>query len=303
MPQSFIDTTPAIPSPTADLDRSSTVVGLKDLGGQTLVIKFGGSALLSKSSRQSLIAEAGAVAKSGMKVVVVHGGGPSVDAALSRLGIPIEKIDGLRVTDATTIRVVVDVLSNINKELVKDFEAIGAMALAVDGTQNNVFLCKKLLLKDKEGAPIDLGWVGDIQGVDLFAISRSLDSGHIPVVAPIGMDNEGDFYNINADHATLAVASALQANHLLFLTDVPGVLQDVRDPASRIPQLSERDIESYIRQGIISGGMLPKLSSCLSGIKKGIGQISIVDGRLEQAIIRGIITPTDIGTLIEDGKK
>jgi acetylglutamate kinase len=272
---------------------------IQSLSGKTAVVKFGGTSLLTPALKEALIEETISLARAGMKVVVVHGGGPAVNEALARLNIPTTKVEGLRVTDAATIEVVVDVLTKINKELVKDFEDKGAKAVAVAGNHSNVFLAKKLELNDKEGKLVDLGWVGDIQLVDLFAVGRTLESGYIPVIAPIGMDSEGNYYNLNADHAALAVAAALQADNLIFLTDVPGVLKNVQDPASRISEISVAEIEEYVNRGVISGGMLPKVKSCVSGIQKGIRQIAIMDGRSEQAVVKGILNPQETGTLIK----
>jgi len=275
------------------------VATIPSLLGKTAVVKFGGTALLSPVLKEGLIDQTISLVKAGLKVVVVHGGGPALNEELAQRGIPTKKIDGLRVTDSTTIKVVVEVMTKINQHLVEDLEAKGAKAVVVNGAHGNVFLAKKLELKDKEGAPVDLGWVGEIQLVDLFAVGRSLQSNYIPVIAPIGMDNEGNFYNLNADHAALAVAAALKADNLVFLTDVPGVLKNVQDPTSRISQISVDEIQDYVNQGIITGGMLPKVKSCVSGIEKGIHHIAIMDGRAKESIVKGILDPQETGTLIK----
>ena len=272
---------------------------LQALHGQTVVVKFGGSALSSDNLREALIDETVTLIRNGLKVVVVHGGGSSISEALNKQGIPTKAINGLRVTDLATMEVVVDVLSKINKDLASDFEAKGVKASAITGVNKNILISKRLGLKDNEGQSIDIGWVGDIQLVDRDAISAFLETDHVPVIAPIGRDNEGNFYNLNADHAALSVAAALQADNLIFLTDVPGVLKNVNDVNSRISQLSVKQIQEYIDQGIISKGMLPKVQSCISGIKQGIQQIAIVRGGTENAVLKGILAPQEIGTLIK----
>jgi acetylglutamate kinase len=228
----------------------------------------------------------------------VHGGGPAINEALQVIGKKTEKVQGLRITDDETIGVIVEVLSSVNKELAEKFEANGVKALSVCAEQNNIFTTEKLVLQDEEGKPIDLGWVGKIDGVDLFAISRSLDAGYMPVVAPIGMDSDFNLYNLNADHAALAIAAAIKAESLVFLTDVPGVLKDVKDLASRFASLSIDAVPAFIKDGTISGGMLPKINSCVAGIEKGVNKISIVDGRQKHALLNGIFAPQEVGTLI-----
>lgn len=282
---------------TTVAEASSTLLAsLQAFRGKTIVVKFGGSGLLSQEPKEAFIQQILLLVQAGLKIVVIHGGGLLINETLLKLGTPTKKVHGLRITDATTLDVVMDVLTKINKEFVKDFESAGAAALTI----KNIFLSKKLELNDEDGNLIDLGWVGDIQHVDLFAVNRSLASGHIPVLAPIGIDDQGNFYNLNADHAALAMASALQADAIMFLTDVSGVLKDVSDPTSRIPRISIDEIQNYINQGIISGGMLPKLQSCISGIKKGIRQIAIIDGHTKDAVIRGILAPQETGTLIRE---
>jgi acetylglutamate kinase len=289
------------PSKQIDLNDASTgqVANIPSLLGKTAVVKFGGTALMSPVLKEGLIDQTISLVKAGLKVVVVHGAGPALNEELANRGIATKKVEGLRVTDATTIKVVVEVMTKINQALVEGFEAKGAKAVVVNGSHSNVFLAKKLELKDKEGAPVDLGWVGEIQLVDLFAVGRSLQSNFIPVIAPFGMDNEGNFYNLNADHAALAVAAALKADNLVFLTDVPGVLKNVQDQTSRIPEISVDEIQDYVNQGIISGGMLPKVKSCVSGIEKGIQHIAIMDGRAQDAVVKGILNPQETGTLIK----
>jgi acetylglutamate kinase len=271
---------------------------VESMVGKTVVVKFGGSALIDPERKEALISEVVALAHAGIKLIVVHGGGPAINEALQVIGKKTEKFQGLRITDDETIGVIVEVLSSVNKELAEKFEANGVKALSVCAEQNNIFTTEKLVLQDEEGKPVDLGWVGKIDGVDLFAISRSLDAGYMPVVAPIGMDSDFNLYNLNADHAALAIATAIKAESLVFLTDVPGVLKDVKDLASRFASLSIDAVPAFIKDGTISGGMLPKINSCVAGIEKGVNKISIVDGRQKHALLNGIFAPQEVGTLI-----
>jgi acetylglutamate kinase len=271
---------------------------MEKLAGQTVVVKYGGSALLNDDLRQGLVDETIELTRAGVKVIVVHGGGPKINETLAKMGIATVKVQGLRVTDPETMQVVNDVLSSVNRDIVSSFEAKGAKALSIYPGQNNVFYSKKMIIKDEKGEVIDIGWVGEIQWVDTFAISRALESGYVPVVAPIGMDAEGNYYNINADHAALAVAAQVHAANLLFLTDVPGVLGDVKDPSTRFPSLTPTDIAQHVQSGVITGGMLPKVNSCVSGLEKGIQKISIVDGKQAKALMKGILNPGEVGTVI-----
>ena len=271
---------------------------VESMVGKTVVVKFGGSALIDPERKEALISEVVALAHAGIKLIVVHGGGPAINEALRVIGKKTEKVQGLRITDDETIGVIVEVLSSVNKELAEKFEANGVKALSVCAEQNNIFTTEKLVLQDEEGKPVDLGWVGKIDGVDLFAISRSLEAGYMPVVAPIGMDSDFNLYNLNADHAALAIATAIKAESLVFLTDVPGVLKDVTDLASRFASLSIDAVPAFIKDGTISGGMLPKINSCVAGIEKGVHKISIVDGRQKHALLNGIFAPQEVGTLI-----
>jgi len=271
---------------------------MEQITGQTVVVKYGGSALLNDDLRQGLVDETIELTRAGVKVIVVHGGGPKINETLAKMGIATVKVQGLRVTDLQTMQVVNDVLSNVNRDIVSSFEAKGAKALSIYPGQNNVFYSKKMIIKDEKGEVIDIGWVGEIQWVDTFAISRALESGYVPVVAPIGMDAEGNYYNINADHAALAVAAQVHASNLLFLTDVPGVLGNVADPNSRFPSLTPKEISQHVQSGVITGGMLPKVNSCVSGLEKGIQKISIVDGKQQKALMNGILNPGEVGTVI-----
>jgi acetylglutamate kinase len=276
---------------------------MEQIAGQTVVVKYGGSALLNDDLRQGLVDETIELTRAGIKVIVVHGGGPKINETLAKMGIATVKVQGLRVTDPQTMQVVNDVLSSVNRDIVSSFEAKGAKALSIYPGQNNVFYSKKLIIKDEKGEVIDIGWVGEIQWVDTFAISRALDSGYVPVVAPIGMDAEGNYYNINADHAALAVAAQVHASNLLFLTDVPGVLGDISDPSSRFPSLTPNEISQHVKSGVITGGMLPKVNSCVSGLEKGIQMISIVDGKQQKALMNGILKPGEVGTVICGARK
>lgn len=214
---------------------------------------------------------------------------------LAKLGIETKKIEGLRVTDKKTLSVVIDVLATVNKNLVDHFHTCGIQSTGFCIPDNNILLSKKINSPDKK---IDIGWVGEIEQVDRQLLNQALQKQSIPVIAPIGKDKLGNYYNINADHVAFAVAASLKANHLIFLTDVTGVLANIQDPETRLGQIKVHDIPCYINEGIVSGGMLPKLRSCIAAIEQGIKRIAIVNGHKEQAIVNALLNPEQIGTLV-----
>jgi acetylglutamate kinase len=268
------------------------------LEGQVVVVKFGGSAVLNEHVLDTLIDDTLSLVNQGVKVIVVHGGGNAVNEAVAAAGKTTEKINGLRVTDSETLAIAVATFVDLNEKLTEKFRAKGGRALGFSSKSANPFITEKLGPVYKDEERFDLGWVGEIVSIDTRLLESWLYADWLPIIPPLGLDNEGHYYNINADHAALAIASALQSDALFFLTDVPGVLESVTDPSSRIKHLTPAAAESYIQSGAISGGMLPKIKSCLAGIKNGVGKIAILNSFEDHSLLNGFNSPEEIGTLI-----
>lgn len=231
----------------------------------------------------------------GMHPVIVHGGGPDINAFLEQMNIESKFINGLRVTDEKTMEIVEMVLSGkLNKHIVTEIETQGVKAVGISGKDGGIIKAKKI---EKDG--IDYGCVGDIVSVDPTLVQSLINNEFIPVIAPIGKDKNGTTYNINADYAAVAIAGALKAEKLVFLTDVEGVMRDINDPNSIMSFISSKKIQKLIEDGTISGGMIPKVECCMEGIRKGVNNVHILDGRVEHCLILEIFTPEGIGTMIE----
>lgn len=263
--------------------------------GKTVVIKYGGSALINENIKQTVIQDIALMKLVGMHPVIVHGGGPDINAFLEQMHIESKFVNGLRVTDEKTMEIVEMVLSGkLNKHIVTEIEKQGVKAVGISGKDGGIIKAKKI---EKDG--IDYGCVGDIISVDPTLVQSLIDNEFIPVIAPIGKDENGTTYNINADYAAVAIAGALKAEKLVFLTDVEGVMRDINDPDSIMSFINAEKIQKLIEDGVISGGMIPKVECCMEGIRKGVNNVHILDGRVEHCLILEIFTPEGIGTMIE----
>ncbi len=263
---------------------------------KTIVIKYGGSALINPEIKETIIKDIVLMKLVGMHPVIVHGGGPDISSFLKRLEIESKFVDGLRVTSQETMEVAEMVLSGkLNKQIVTDIELHGVKAVGISGKDGNTVRAKKMV---KENG-VDYGCVGEIESVDPSLIQSLIDTGFIPVIAPIGKDDQGQSYNINADYMAVAIAGSLKAEKLAFLTDVEGVMKDVNDPNSLISFLKAGDVEGYIADGTISGGMIPKVQCCMEAVKAGVNNVHILDGRVQHCLILELYTPQGIGTMIE----
>ena len=267
---------------------------IRDFNGHTVVIKYGGSAMLDPTINETIIQDIVLLKLVGLKPVIVHGGGPEINHMLERLEIQSEFINGLRVTTKETMEVVEMVLAGkVNKQIVEMISKQGGCAVGLTGKDGKILRAKKL---EKEG--VDLGFVGDIEKVNTRLIKSLIDNSFIPIIAPIGSDGEGNTYNINADYAAVAIAAALNAQKLVFLTDVEGVLKDKEDATSLISFLNDQEAKEHIASGVIAGGMIPKVECCMEAIEKGVPMVHILDGRKEHALILEIYIPDGIGTMI-----
>lgn len=269
---------------------------IKEFYGKTVVIKYGGSAMTDEKIKKAVIQDIVLMKLVGINVVIVHGGGPEISRLLNQVGKKSEFIDGLRVTDAETMDIVQMVLAGkINKDIVGYIQANGLKAAGICGKDGNLLKTEKLLVNGK-----DAGFIGNIVSVDVSIIETMINSDFIPVISPIGSDEQGHSYNINADSAAVAIAGALKAQKLVFLTDVEGVLKDVNDKSSLISLLKVSEVPELIEKNIISGGMAVKVNSCVEGIKKGVKTVHILDGSVEHSLLLEIFTQGGIGTMVEE---
>ena len=274
---------------------------MKQYSGLSVVIKFGGHAMGEQASIEAFARDIVLLQQVGAKPVVVHGGGPQIGSMLSRLEMESNFIDGLRVTDQQTISIVEMVLAGaINKSLVTSISAAGGMSVGISGKDGNLIIAKKLnhRTKDTDSAIenlVDLGYVGIPDKVDKQVLDALLGVNMIPVVAPLGLGADGQTYNINADTAAGSIASALNASRLLMLTDVDGVLDD---NGKLIPRLSIAQARQLILDGVIKGGMIPKVETCIQAVQSGAGAAVILDGRKKHAVLVELFTEHGIGTLI-----
>jgi acetylglutamate kinase len=266
---------------------------LQRFAGKVIVVKYGGNAL-ADSTEDSMAVFARDIAllhAVGMKPVVVHGGGPQITAMMERLGKESTFHNGLRVTDAETIEIVSMVLlGSVNPMFVSLINQSGANAAGVSGADVGLFQCVQ---RDQA-----LGYVGDIVSVNPMAVQGLLDDGVVPVVATLGTDAEGQSYNINADTAASALAVALKAEKILFLTDIAGVLRDPTDAESLIATLTPSQVSTLTERGVISGGMIPKLDSCLHAVDGGVSAAHILDGRVAHVTLLELLTDTGVGTMV-----
>lgn len=268
---------------------------IKKFSGITVVIKYGGAALVNEEIKSTIIKDIALMKFVGFKPVVVHGGGKDINKALERVGIEPQFKDGLRVTDGETMEVVQEVLvGKVNKSLVTELCLQGINAVGVCGKDSG-------FMKVKKATPngLDLGLVGEVTEVDTTLINTLLDNDFVPVISTVGVDEEGNSYNVNADYAAVAVAGALNAEKLVFITDVAGVMRDVNDPNSVISTTNTAEINELIADGTIAGGMIPKVQCCLAGVNAGVKNVHILDGRIAHCLILEIFTNKGIGTLIE----
>ena len=261
---------------------------------KVVVIKYGGNAMTSEELKNAVMSDIVLLSLVGIKAVLVHGGGPEINEALKRMNIESRFIGGLRYTDADTAEVVRMVLAGkINKALVSLLEQHGGRALGLCGSDGGMLQVKKL-----EG-PNDLGFVGEITDVNVRPIRDALDNGYIPVIATVSTDASGQVYNINADTAASRIAAALQAENLILMTDIRGLLRDKDDETTLIPEVQVSEVPYLVKQGIISGGMIPKIDCCVEAVRRGVAKTCIIDGRIRHSILIEMLSNEGIGTLFK----
>lgn len=271
---------------------------IRKFRNETVVIKYGGSAMVDSQLKKSVIRDIAMLKYLGINPIVVHGGGKEISALLAKMGKESVFVDGLRVTDSETASVAEMVLSgSIGKSLVENLESMGIKACGINGKDGHTMMAKKLV--DEKGR--DLGFVGEIEKVDVSLIKTLIDADYVPVISPVGVDSYSQTYNINADYAASAIAGALHAEKLVFLTDVEGILKDKNDPSSIISRMNADEAKRLVHEGVIKGGMIPKVECCLDALEKGVQTVHVLDGRLPHSILLEIFTAEGIGTMMLSG--
>lgn len=265
---------------------------IQEYTGKIVVIKYGGNAMIDEDLKRAVMCDLMLLTTVGIKVVLVHGGGPEITKTLDKMGIESKFINGLRYTDKETAKIVQMVLAGkTNKDLVNLIQQNRGRAIGLCGIDGNMIQCKKI------NSDVDLGYVGDIVRIDTRIIFDALDKGYIPVISTIGCDEDGEVYNINADTAASYIAGALGAENLVVMTDVRGLLEDKNDETSLIQSVQVSEVPNLINKGIISGGMIPKVDSCVLAVRKGVPKSFIIDGRISHSILIEMMTDEGIGTM------
>lgn len=258
-----------------------------------IVVKYGGSAMSNEELQKNVIKDVTLLKLVGFKPIIVHGGGKEISRWVGKVGKEAKFVNGLRVTDEETMEIAEMVLNKVNKNLVRMVEELGVKAVGISGKDARLLQCDK---KYSNGE--DIGFVGDIKKVDPQVLYDLLEKDFLPIVAPIGLDDEFNTYNINADDAACAIAKAVGADKLVFLTDIEGLYKDINDKSSFISHLTASQADELIASGCIGGGMLPKLNNCTAAIKEGVSRVHILDGRIAHCLLLEIFTNQGIGTAI-----
>lgn len=273
---------------------------IQRLWGKTVVIKYGGNAMVNEDLTRKILEDVTLLKYVGINPILVHGGGPEINAMLRRVDVQSEFHNGLRITDAATMEIVQMVLAGkLNKNIAAQIGTLGGKAIGLCGKDAGLIRVRR---KPPLPDGVDLGFVGDIVGVNTKLLNSLCADEYIPVISSVGVDDAGESYNINADTAAAAVATALKAEKLIYLTDIDGVYRDPSDPTTLFPILTTEQAEALIEEGVISGGMIPKVRSCTDAIAKGVHRVHILNGTIPHPIILEIFTDRGIGTMFERPK-
>ena len=264
---------------------------IKKYTGKTVVVKYGGNAMINEELKQQVMQDMVLLWLIGVRIVLVHGGGPEITEMMKKLGKQSEFVDGLRITDRETVDIAQMVLAGkVNKTLVNKIQMLGGRAIGLSGMDGRLI---EAAVKDPR-----LGYVGKITKINIRPVTDLLDKGYLPVISTIGCDREGNTYNINGDTAAAYIAGALGAERLLMMTDIAGILRDPKDPDSLIPELTLGEAASLQESGIICGGMIPKVECCVEAIREGVRDVVIMDGRVPHSILMELLTDEGSGTWI-----
>ncbi|MBQ6727428.1 MAG: acetylglutamate kinase [Clostridia bacterium] len=263
---------------------------IKNYTGKIVVVKYGGNAMLNESLKEQVMEDIVLLWLIGVKVVLVHGGGPEISEMMEKLGKKAEFVDGLRITDKETVEIVQMVLSGkVNKSLVNFLEMKGGKSMGISGIDGKLI--------EAQSKNEKLGFVGEITKINIEPVLDLLGKGYIPVISTVGCDNDGNAYNINGDTAAAYIAGALNAKRLIMMTNIAGVLKDKNDASSIIPEISVSQAEELKKSGVISDGMIPKVDCCITAINKGVKKVIIMDGRVPHSILMELLTDEGAGTL------
>ena len=264
---------------------------IKDYNGKVLVVKYGGNSMINEHLKEQVMEDIVLLWLIGVKVVLVHGGGPEISDLMAKLGKKPEFVDGLRVTDKETVDIVQMVLAGkVNKSLVNFLEMKGGKAMGISGMDGMLIEAK---MKDEK-----LGYVGDITKINIECVEDLMEKGYIPVISTVGCDHEGNAYNINGDTAAARIAGALKAKTLIMMTDIAGLLKDKDDPSTLIQSITVSDAKKLIADGTIQGGMIPKVKCCIDAITHGVKNVTIMDGRIPHSILMETLTDEGAGTMV-----
>ena len=266
---------------------------IQKFNGKVLVVKYGGSAMSNEELQKNVIKDVTLLKLVGFKPIIVHGGGKEISRWVEKTGKEAQFINGLRVTDDETMEIAEMVLGRVNKRLVTMVEELGVKAVGLSGKDG-----KMLRVEKKYSDGQDIGYVGNITEVNPEIIYDLLEKGYLPIVSPIGLGEDFATYNINADDAACAIAKAIQADKLVFLTDIEGLYKDINDKSSFISKITAEDANALIEEGFIGGGMLPKLSNCTSAVEAGVNRVHILDGRIPHCLLLEIFTNEGVGPAI-----
>lgn len=286
---------------TTILEKAETLIEalpyIQKFNRKIIVVKYGGSAMSNEELQKNVIKDVTLLKLVGFKPIIVHGGGKEISRWVGKVGKEAEFVNGLRVTDAETMEIAEMVLNKVNKSLVSMVQELGVKAVGISGKDGGLLECDKKYADGK-----DIGFVGDIKQVNPKVLYDLLEKDFLPIVAPIGLDDKFQTYNINADDAACAIAKAVSAEKLAFLTDIEGLYRDINDKSTFISRLTVSKAEELINEGCIGGGMLPKLNNCTEAVREGVGRVHILDGRIPHCLLLEIFTNQGIGTaIIEDG--
>lgn len=270
---------------------------IQKFANKKVVVKYGGSAMLDENLQFNVIKDVALLKLVGMQPIIVHGGGKEITKWLNILGHESEFVEGLRVTDEQTMEVAEMVLGKVNKNLVQMMEKLGVKAVGISGKDGTTLKVDKRIINGQ-----DIGFVGNIKEVNVDLINTLIDNNFVPVIAPIGLDDNYQNYNINADDVACAVATAIGAEKLAFLTDIEGVYSDPKDKSSLISVLTLETADELLESGYVGGGMLPKLKNCVDAVRNGVSRVHILDGRIEHCLLLEFFTNRGIGTAIIDKK-
>ena len=265
---------------------------IKRFRGKEILIKYGGAAMLDPEVRENVLQDLVFMNYVGIRPILIHGGGPAITEHLKRAGVQSKFVNGLRVTDKETIKVVVETLAEINRKMVQDLIRFGAQAVGLSGHDAEILMVKK---HAENG---DVGYVGDVVSVNTLPIRELTEFNIIPVIYPVGIDQKGETYNVNADEAAAKVAAAMEVQKIMILTNVRGILTNPQDSDSLIPSLHVDGVEGLIRDQVITGGMIPKVNACVTALKGSVQKAHIIDGRIKHSLLLEIFTDRGIGTEI-----